>query len=397
MQRLKIVSERLRGLFAVSFLRACASAIISPIIALYLKQFLFSDVMVSIIFLLANGVSIFATIYGSYIIERLQRRKSMIISLLFFCLTFMLFSFVTHVPSIIFIFIIYTFLLELLVFNIIVYIDHFSSQASLGKWYGSNGVVTNLGWFIGPLLGGFIAATFNYITVFIIASLFAFLALLVFIFSEPSEQKTHYHHHKHLLKTIVPFFKKTFFRRAFLVGFGINMLYGTFLLLSLFFAHLNTPIAYIGLYLGFAAIPWIILEFPVGVWADRTKKEPLLFIICYAVLGILLPLFGIARLPSVAFIILCCLTSSTALVEASVVSFFYRHCKESEIEYAGVFMTHPSIGLFAGSLFSTLFLLFLPISYLFIFLAIPMAIFLIVSLALFRSTPEPSRASTVKD
>lgn len=382
MERLRPLSIQLKGILSVSVLRALTMAILSPIFALYLKQFVHTDFSVSLIYAFSYLFSLIATIYGSVIVERLQKQKMMVTALILYALVIFAFAFSNSSHAAIFLFILYTFLFSLLFFAISLYIDHLSSKANLATHFGENGTLTNISWIIGPMLGGFIASAMSYTEVFVIASLFAFIALLVFIFSEPVERSHPHHHHVYILKNIKAYFSDTFLRRSYFQGLGFSIFYGAAALTPLFFKEIGASVSAIGIFLGLSALPWILLELPIGRWADRTHKERTLFIATYLMLIPALFLFGFSKLPIFAFIFLTITSIATALSETTTLSNFYRKISKQNIGFSSVFLTYPVLGLFLGTVYSTVILSFASLKTLYIVLGVLLIPFLINALRL---------------
>jgi MFS family permease len=397
MQRLQSLSIQLRGILTVSLLRALSIAILSPITALFLKQFVHTDNAVSWIITLSYVFGAFSSVYGSLIIERLQKRKTMVIGLLLFSLVILCLSVSSNSSTVVFLFIIYTFLLIMLQFNISLYIDHFSSQRNVATHFGTNGVLTNIGWLVGPMIGGLLAQSFSYLAVFLIASLFAFIALVVFILSEPPERPRHEHHHIQIAKNIKQFFANPFLRQLYFNGLGINIFYGTFMLIPLLLRELGASVGQIGLFTGLAAIPWVLLEYPAGKWADRTKKEKKLFVFSYALLALSLFCFGVSGSYITAFIFLLLATVATSLIENNILSYFYRFVPESDIGKSSVFLTHISLGYFIGAIVASLCLEIMPLGVFFSFLGILTILFIANASQLRYTERESLKAGTIAD
>jgi|GEM_PF-2092438 len=392
MYRLQPIAIQIKGILSVSVLRAFTMALLSPVFAFYLKEYLHTDFHVSLIYTFSYLFSLIATIFGSVIVEYLQKRKTIVLSLILYALVIFGFTVFESSPSIVILFILYTFLFTVLFFAISLYIDKLSTASNLATHFGENGMLTNFSWIVGPMLGGFIASQLSYNEVFMIASLFALIALLIFIFSEPKERHKH-HHHVYILRNIRSFFKNKKLRGAYIQAIGFCIFYGASALNPLFFEEIGASVAQIGLYLGLSTIPWIILELPVGKWADRTHKEYRLFIATYAILVPALILLGLSRNPLLAFFFLTVTSAATALSETTVLSSFYRLVKKNDVEKSSVFLTYPNLGIFIGTLFASVILSVTKMHVVYIILGVFMVPFFINAL---KSRTWVSKASNSK-
>ncbi|MFA5030146.1 MAG: MFS transporter [Patescibacteria group bacterium] len=396
MERLQTISIRVRGILSITLLRALSGALLSPIISLYIKQFVDSDVLVSVILTCSYLFGVISLIYGSYIIEKLQKRKTMILSLIAYCVVLLLFASNNSSSGMILFFVIYTFLFTLLQLNISLYIDHFSNKKNIATNFGKNGVLGNIGWIIGPILGGLLAAQFSFIEVFLLSSLFAFLALIIFVFSEPPEHLRHknLHHHVHIRQNIVGFFKNSFLRRMYINSLGFNIMYGSMFLAPLFFKELGADITLIGFFMGLMAIPWIILELPIGKIADKKHNEKRMFTWGYILLFITLIGFGISKNYYMAFAFLFFTSVATSFIEQTIFPLFYRYVPESAIPISSVFLTHNGFGLFLGVLLPTLALTIMGLGTYYALLGVLMLVFIINSL---RLKPQKITANSLVD
>ncbi|PIS42009.1 MAG: hypothetical protein COT25_00045 [Candidatus Kerfeldbacteria bacterium CG08_land_8_20_14_0_20_42_7] len=382
MRRIQNISIQIRGILSITLLRALSGALLSPIIALYIKQFVKTNFLVSLILTFSYLISVIAVIYGSFLIEKLQKRKTMMLALIGYSVVLLFFAANTTSSGMIFFFIIYSLLFSLLQLNISLYIDHFSNKKNLATNFGRNGVLGNIGWIVGPILGGLLAQQLSFIEVFLLSSLFAFLALVIFVFSEPPEHLRHKqtHHHVHIRQNLVGFFKNRFLRSMYINSLGFNIMYGSMFLAPLFFKELGADITLIGFFMGFMALPWIILEIPIGKIVDKKHNEKKFFIIGYTLLLFALILFGLTKNYYIAFAFLFLTSISTSFIEQTIYPLFYRYVPETAVPLTSVFLTNSGFGLFLGTLISTIALTFLGLGTFYVLLGVGMIFFIINAL-----------------
>lgn len=370
------ITNQFRGMLLVSLMRAISFALLSPVIALALKEYLGTDAAVSRIMMLAYCIAIFSTIVGSWIFTKIGRRTGMIFSLAAYIVFLLSFAASSHIAILISSLILYTFMFSLLQLGISQYIDHLSTKRNLATHFGENGTLVNLGWILGPALGGLLASTYSYRAVFVLSALVVFVSLILFIFFEPKDshpkkknrvERAHIHARA--------FFKNPFFRKVYLLGLGINIVYGALILGPLFFQELGASVQQIGLYFALMAIPWIVLEFPIGALADKKKNEPTLFLLSYLIITIAIFGFGQSNLPTLAAVFLIGIAIGTSLLETTIFSYYYRYVPESEEKMTGVFLTHPNVGIFIGTLLPSILLSFMSLGTFFSLLALILLLF----------------------
>ena len=149
-------------IFEINFLRHLASAMLSTVLALYFRQFVDSDAAVGAIFFAGYTAALLSNFYSARLIKHLHRRKTLLLALMGLSAAFALFAVIRHTALVFLMFAVYQFMLALFVMDVGLYIKHFSNYRQLAGNTGKLGSIGNLGFLVGPLLGGLLADKFGF-------------------------------------------------------------------------------------------------------------------------------------------------------------------------------------------------------------------------------------------
>ena len=171
-------------------------AILTAVFPLYLRQITGSDAGVSMVFIIGYSAALISKFYSSRLIEHLKKRKTLIFALATFTILFAAFGFVSHAAIVLPLFAVYQFILALFIFDVGLYIKHYSNFKTIAENEGKLGSFSNIGWIIGPLLGSIIAVKFGFQAAFLTSSFVSLMALFIFFFVRLSHEEIHFAHDK---------------------------------------------------------------------------------------------------------------------------------------------------------------------------------------------------------
>ncbi len=342
-------------LLTLNFLTALSLALISPFLALYFETFV-SIQVVGLILAGSYGVSILANIFGAKIIERIHEQRSLTLALAGTTLAVFLIGFVGHVAAIVSFFALYTFLLTIVWFNVDLYIKHYSNASNLSGIEGKMGVFGNLGWLIGPILGGLVAARFGLPSVFIISALFTLIALVLFVEARPHDRELAPPKHDRFIHALKEYFKNSELRRLYVIYFGLSFIYSAWAFIPVSLTQMGASVSTVGLIFGLSALPWVLFEYPVGKWADRRFGEKIFIVIGFTVVTAILFVFGAARSLWPFIIALLIGITGTSLIERTHQSYFLKLVDESEVEKISIWRTAIGLGYITAPLLAAVML-----------------------------------------
>ena len=342
-------------ILALNFLTALGLAVITPFLALYFESFV-SIQMVGLILAGSYGVSILANIFGAKIIEQIHEQRSLTLALAGTTLTVFLIGFVGHVAAIVSFFTLYTFLLTIVWFNVDLYVKHYSDATNLSGNEGKAGVFGNLGWLIGPMLGGLVAARYGLPSVFIFSALFTLVALILFVEARPHDRELAPPKHDRFRHALKEYFSNSELRRLYVIYFGLSFIYSAWAFIPVSLTQLGASISTVGLVFGLSALPWVLFEYPIGKLADRRLGERRFIIAGLAIVTIMLFVLGATRSLWSFVAVLFIGITGTSLIERTHQSYFLKLVDESEVEKISIWRTATGLGYIAAPLLAALIL-----------------------------------------
>jgi MFS family permease len=267
-----------------------------------------------------------------------------------------------------------------MVMTIALFVRDFANKADLGEEEGMYYKYSNIGYFIGPLVGGFIASAFGYEVVFFIAALSSLAALGYFYNAEVLKKHPHVEKKKEvektsLIKNVKEFFHNPDRRKAYMITvilltwFSFKRIYAPlYILASGYLDNMS------GIILALGIVPFILLEVKVGRYADKKGiKLPISggFMIIAAILLIIF----ISPWPLLNFALLIVASIGASFVEPLQEYYLFQHLpKDKEDRLYGVYMTADPVSYFLAPAIGAVTLIFLPFSYLFLVFAVIMAV-----------------------
>lgn len=228
----------------------------------------------------------------------------------------------------------------------ILFKDSTRSKEEFIRDIGLSGSIGNLGWFIGPLLGGLMLSYAGFSGLFAMAGLFIGLgALYAYMFPFKTAVKKRQKLDTSLKDNLSFYLAKPMLKIAYLQKMGISVWWGfVFAFIPIFMLKADYSVASIGFFIGLTQLPPFLFEFKtVGTVAKIGYRK--IFSLAYSSLAIvcivsfLAPNLGVA----LAAIIIGCIALS--FLEPISELFFYEQVVLNEEEKAyPIFGTATSVG-----------------------------------------------------
>lgn len=353
-------------IFEVNFLRNFAAALLTAIFPLYLRQFVDSDSKVGLIFFIGYMAALVSKCYASWIIEHFKKRKALIIALAAFTILFAVFATVSHAAIVLPLFAVYQFVLALFIFDVSLYIKHYSNFKTIAENEGKLGTFSNIGWILGPILGSIIALKFGFAAAFFASAFVSLVALFVFFFVRLSNEETHFIHSRPFASNVKLFFKDPNLRKTYINNAGLGFIYSIWDLLPLLMVKLNAGLAIIGMTKTLMGIPQSVFEYPIGVMADKETGERKIFVVGYLLAALFTMFLGFTTDLKLFIVFFFIAAIGSSFLEMTRDSYFYRQVPEKEVELISVYRTSDALPYLIGQGFAALTLAFLPIELWFI-------------------------------
>lgn len=371
-------------ILALNLLTALSLAVITPFLALYFGSFV-SIQYVGLILAGSYGVSILANIFGAKIIERIHEQRSLTLALAGTTLAVFLIGFIGHIAAAVSFFALYTFLLTIVWFNVDLYIKHYSDTSNLSGNEGKLGVFGNLGWLIGPILGGLVAVRYGLPSIFIFSALFTFIALVLFIEARPHDRELATPKHDRFGHALKEYFSNAELRRLYIIYFGLSFVYSAWAFIPISLTQMGASVSTVGLIFGLSALPWVLFEYPVGKLADRRFGEKIFIVTGLALVTIILFAMGAARSLWPYIIALFIGITGTSLIERTHQSYFLKLVDESDVEKISIWRTASGLGYILAPLLAALVLGWSSLGFYYAIVGFASILFLTAALGLKRS------------
>lgn len=335
-------------IFEINFFRNLSMAMLTAILPIYLRGFVHSDAQVGLILFVGYCSAFFSNLYSSYIIEHLKKRVSLLLSLIGLTILFALFTIIEHTALLIFLFAFYQFILALFIFDVGLYIKHYSNYREIAQNAGKLGSLGNIGWFVGPLLGALIADQYGFPAVFLASSGTSLIALIIFFFIRLRGEEIRFHHQKHFSENIQTFFRDANLRKTYLNNAGLGFIYSIWDFLPLLMLKIGATIPIIGMTKTLMGVNQSIFEFPIGQMADRQTGERKIFMVGYALAAVFTGLLGFTSdlRTFITFFFLAAM--GTSFLEMTRDSYFFRQESERNVELVGIYRTSDALPYLIG-------------------------------------------------
>jgi MFS family permease len=356
----------------MAFFLALAGALPSYIQSSHLEKFIGLSA-VTWFFVAANLISVLAIIVFPKVIKSLGNYLTTKIIALLFLVSLTGLGLSTNYYFIFLFFVLMHLALNLIWINMDIFVESFSKTSSTGQTRTIYFTIINLAWIMSPNLSASLINLNNYSMVFLVAALLIIPFLVIFLFYA-KKIKDHLNYKK---SSITKTLKQMYLNKNLRGILWLAMLLNVFFNATMIFVpiYLNKTIGFswteIGLMFSIMLIPFILIEIPAGILADKYFGEKEMLYIGYAILVVCLFLFFISESKSFWFwtILLFSSRIGAALVEAMRETYFFKKVAANDLDKINIFRTAIPFGYLLGSLISLVVLVFLPISYIFLITA----------------------------
>lgn len=362
-------------LYFMAFFLALAGALPMYIQSSHLSKF-FGLSAIAWFFVIANLIAVLAILFFPKIIKKFGNYRTTWIVTLLFIISFTGLGLSTDPVMILLFFVLMHLTFNLIWINMDVFIENFSSNASTGKTRTIYFTVINFAWILSPSLSAKFIDGDNYFNVFLAAAIFIIPFLLIFLFYAQKIKDKISYKSTTISKTIKKMYKDHNLRGIFWLAMLLNVFFNaTTVFIPI---YLNKVIGFswseLGIMFSIMLIPFILVEIPAGIIADKYLGEKELLYLGYSILIICLCLFFSSSSTSFWFwtSLLFISRIGAALVEAMRETYFFKKVCAKDVDKINIFRTAIPFGYLFSSLLSLIILIFLPINYIFIITALLM-------------------------
>jgi MFS family permease len=337
---------------------------------------MFSLSWVSIFFATANLASIIAILFFPQLIKKLGNILTTEIVLIIFILSLLGMSFFTNPIAVFFIFLLLNISSNLIWINMDILVENFSENATTGLTRTIYFTAINLGWIIAPTLSSYIINNADYYWVFIAAAICLIPFLVILIKNRSLIKITENYKIKTIKQSFHALWNNHNLRGIFFIAFLLNIFFSSAVIYVPIYLHQNLGFEWstLGIMFSIMLLPFIIFEIPAGWLADKFwgEKEFLTAGISIIILALLL-FFSVKDLNAWLWGgILFFSRIGAALVEAMRETYFFKIVDAKDVSYINFFRITGPLGYLIGTVLAGIIIIFYPLEYLFLFVAIIM-------------------------
>ena len=280
-------------------------------------------------------------------------------------------AFSTQFLIIIPLFIAHLVIAPLLLYNLDLFLESLSEDATTGNTRGIFLTVINTAFVIAPLIVGLILTNGDFWKIYLLSALFL-IPLIVFTTFRKFKKESY--DRIAIIETTKLFWKNSNCHHIFFVNFFLHFFYAWMVIyLPIYlYEHLLFSWKEIGIMFAIMLLPFVLLEIPLGKIADKKLGEKELLIIGFIIAGIFS--ITLSLIPSKDFLLWSVLLFVTRIgasaIEIMSESYFFKQVTQHDSDLIAFFRIARPLAFVVAPVIGSLILIFLPFSYLFSILGI---------------------------
>jgi MFS family permease len=327
--------------------------------------------LMGLTYVLSSIASILALLVAPKIFRRMGGHKFLLLVIALDALSILFFAFSRSAFSAILLFTIGFALNTLIVFSLDELLKIFSKDSKMGSIRGIYLSVVHLAFIASQLLSGAVLGYLSYKFVYIIASCFMFLFFLLVMLGLKKIPDPKYDNLK-TLQYIKKFFGNRNLFRVYAINFLLQFFYAWMVIYTPIYlsAHLGFSWKEIGTIFAIMLVPFIIIPFHIGKYADKVgERKILMFGFAIAAVATLSLFFIDEHLVWLWAILLFMTRIGAATIDVMSDAYFFKHIKPENEEFVGVYRSALPISFIVGPVVAFIVLTFVP-AFNFIYLAL---------------------------
>ncbi|MFA5962151.1 MAG: MFS transporter [Parcubacteria group bacterium] len=251
-------------------------------------------------------------------------------------------------------------------------LESFSCDKESGRIRGMHLTILNTGFLLGPFISTRILEHFDFSGIFIFLLLFN---IVVFFYALTKLRDTNEKPQRDI--SISNLLRKVYQRKnvmaIYYISFVLEFFYALMIIyMPLYLIDLGLDWNQIGIIFSAMLLPFVFLQYPMGFLADKKTGEKKLLIFALFIMVIASVVVFLTHSPNVLLwsLVLLLTRIGAAMVEILRDSYFYKRIDGDDVDLIGFFRTAMPVGYIVAASLSFALLLFLPLSAIFILLAL---------------------------
>mgnify|MGYP000974520694 CR=1 FL=1 len=266
----------------------------------------------------------------------------------------------------------YMVLVALIWTSLDVILESFSADKVSGRVRGLHLTIFNAGFLLGPLVSSQLMSNIGFSGIFLFSLV---VDAFVLVFSLIGFRNVNHVFKQKLgvIEVIRKVFKRKDVMRIYWVSFALEFFYALMIIYTpIYLLDLGMSWQQIGLIFTLMLLPFVLIQYPAGILADKKmgEKELIIFAIVFMVLATLSVFFLNSMSVLVWGSVLFATRIGAALVEILRDSYFYKRIDGHDVDLINFFRTATPLGYIMAAIFSSVLLFFLPLKFVFILIAL---------------------------
>lgn len=259
--------------------------------------------------------------------------------------------------------------------NMDIFVESFTSDCNTGKTRAIYFSVTNAGWIIAPFIASLLVkGENNYSLVYLSSAILIAVFFLIITLNKKKVHKEIKYDEIKIKETILSFWRDSNLKGIYFISFFLSLFYSLAVVFVPIYLHsyLGFDWRILGIMFSIMLVPFVLLEIPAGIIADKYlgEKELTYFGMIILIVSLLLFFFVKSLNPWVWGAILFFSRIGAALVEAMRESRFFKIVDAENVSHINFLRTTHPLGYLVGTGLGALILIFYPVQYIFLFLAV---------------------------
>ncbi len=363
-----------RMIYLVGTIFSLPIALMSYINSSFISSFI-DEKLVGVIYALGSAVSILALLVAPKIFRKIGGYRFLLWVIALEALSILLFAFSSNAWSTIFLFVCGFSLNTLIFFSLDELLKIFSRESSTGKTRGIYITLCSFAWVIaqltlGTILGGSSFKTIYLISFLIMLLFFAISYIYLKNIPDPEYDRTD------TKKYIGKFLKNKNLFRAYVISFLLQLFYSWMVIYTPIYlsTYLKFSWREIGLIFAVMLLPFVIVPFRLGQYADKIgERKMLMFGFTITSIATFALFFINAHYAWIWAMLLFATRVGAASIEVMSDAYFFKHIKPENEEFIGVYRSASPVAYILGPLLAFIVFNFVP-SFNYIFLILGMII-----------------------
>jgi MFS family permease len=264
---------------------------------------------------------------------------------------------------------------NLLWINMDIFVESFTTNANTGKTRAVFFTFMNIGWIFAPIISTRLVVNdnyYNYVYLFS-AAVLIFFYLLINLFKKKISKDITFNK-KSLRQIMIDFWHNKNLKGLYMVSFFLNLFFGVVVVYIPLYLHSYIGFDWptLGLIFSFMLIPFILIEIPAGIIADKYIGEKEMLFAGLGILTLCLFLFGSVKSssPLVWGVLLFFSRIGAALVEAMRESRFFKIIDAEDVGHINFLRSTYPLGYLVGASLGAIILTWYSIPFLLILLSV---------------------------